>query len=395
MSDESGQEGTVGPPALSSPSLMLVAGEASGDLHGATLSRALRKQAPSWTLMGMGGPRMAEAGVRLLADHTGMAVVGSSEVFSRLPRLVRSFALLRRTLRIERPRALVLIDFPEFNLRLARVAWRLQIPVVYFIPPQVWAWRRGRARLIAKFATRVLAVFPFELSLYESVGARVEFVGHPLLDTLQPDLGRDSARRALGTPTEATVVGLLPGSRREEVERLLPPMVAAAHLVRREIPSARFFVSPAPSVDHTRVQALLTDPPPGLSLVWNQTREVMAAADLLLVASGTATLEATLIGSPMVVCYRVSRLSELMGRLLIRIPWVSLANIVAGRAVVPELLQGEATGSRLADEALKLLKAPERREAQCRAFSQLKGALGTPGVGERAAREILEVAQAV
>ncbi|MFQ5827990.1 MAG: lipid-A-disaccharide synthase [Candidatus Methylomirabilia bacterium] len=373
-------------------SLMLVAGEASGDLHGATLSRALKRQAPSWNLMGMGGPRMAATGVRLLVDHTGLAVVGGSEALPRLPRLVGSFRLLAKTLRTERPRALVLIDFPEFNLRLARVARRLEIPVVYFIPPQVWAWRPGRTRLIARLTTRVLAVFPFEPPLYETAGARVEFVGHPILDDLPLDLDRASARRALGTPADATAVGLLPGSRREEVDRLLPRMVEAAHLICREIPWVRFLVAPAPSVDRARVDALLTQAPPTLSLAWGRSREVMAASDLLLVASGTATLEAALLGTPMVVCYRVSRFTELIARPLIRIPWVSLANIVSGRGVVPELLQGQARPTRMAEEAVGLLKAPERLRAQRQAFAELKGALGSPGVAERAARQILEVA---
>lgn len=375
-----------------SPCLMLVAGEASGDLHGATLSRALQRQGPGWRLVGMGGPRMAEAGVRLLADTVSHAVVGAGEALSRLPRLFRAFTLLRREVKAQRPRALVLIDFPEFNLRLARVAKRLQIPVVYFIPPQVWAWRRRRARLLARFTTEILAVFPFEPGIYEAAGARVEFVGHPLLDVLPKSLSREDARSTLGAPPDATLIGLLPGSRREEVGRLLPPMAEAARRIREAIPQARFLVAPATSVDPVLVERLLRNAPLELARVRGRTYEVMAAADLLLVASGTATLEAALIGTPMVVCYRVSRLSELIARLLVRIPWVSLANIVSGRAVVPELLQDNATGARLAEEAVGLLRNPEGLRAQRLAFAKLKGTLGTPGVGERAARRILEVA---
>lgn len=371
---------------------MLVAGEASGDLHGATLSRALQRQGPGWRLVGMGGPRMAEAGVRLLADTVSHAVVGAGEALSRLPRLFRAFRLLRKEVMAQRPRAVVLIDFPEFNLRLARVAKRLQIPVVYFIPPQVWAWRRGRARLLARLATEILAVFPFEPRIYEAAGARVEFVGHPLLDVLPNGLSRNDARPALRVPLDATLIGLLPGSRREEVERLLPPMAEAARRIRETIPQARFLVAPATSVDPALVERLLRNAPLELLQVRGRTYEVMAAADLLLVASGTATLEAALIGTPMVVCYRVSRLTGMIARLLIRIPWVSLANIVSGRAVVPELLQDNATGFRLAEEAVSLLRNPEALKAQRLAFAELKGALGTPGVGERAARRILEVA---
>jgi lipid-A-disaccharide synthase len=340
----------------------------------------------------MGGPRMAEAGVRLLADTVSHAVVGAGEALSRLPRLFRAFRLLRKEVMAQRPRAVVLIDFPEFNLRLARVAKRLRIPVIYFIPPQVWAWRRGRARLLARLATEILAVFPFEPRIYEAAGARVEFVGHPLLDVLPNDLSRNDARPALRVPLDATLIGLLPGSRREEVERLLPPMAEAARRIRETIPQARFLVAPATSVDPALVERLLRNAPLELLQVRRRTYEVMAAADLLLVASGTATLEAALIGTPMVVCYRVSRLTGMIARLLIRIPWVSLANIVSGRAVVPELLQDNATGFRLAEEAVNLLRNPEALKAQRLAFAELKGALGTPGVGERAARRILEVA---
>lgn len=371
---------------------MLVAGEASGDLHGATLSRALQRQGPGWRLVGMGGPRMAEAGVRLLADTVSHAVVGAGEALSRLPRLFRAFRTLRKEVMAQRPRAVVLIDFPEFNLRLARVAKRLRIPVIYFIPPQVWAWRRGRARLVARLATEILAVFPFEPRIYEAAGARVEFVGHPLLDVLPNGLSRKDARPALRVPLDATLIGLLPGSRREEVERLLPPMAEAARRIRETIPQARFLVAPATSVDPALVERLLRNAPLELAQVRGRTYEVMAAADLLLVASGTATLEAALIGTPMVVCYRVSRLTGMIARLLIRIPWVSLANIVSGRAVVPELLQDNATGLRLAAEAVSLLRNPEALKAQRLAFAELKGALGTPGVGERAARRVLEVA---
>jgi len=373
-----------------SPCLMLVAGEASGDLHGATLSGALRNHAPGWRLVGMGGSRMAHAGVELLANPADRAVVGASEAVSRLPHLYRAFRVLCRALKAERPRVLVLIDFPEFNLRLARAARRLEIPVVYFIPPQVWAWRPGRARLLARLASRILAVFPFEPPIYEAAGGRVEFVGHPLVDLLPNGLSREGARHDLGVPRDATLVGLLPGSRREEVERLLPPMAEAARRIRERVPDARFLASPASTVDPRLVERLLRGAP--LELVRGRTYEVMAAADLLLVASGTATLEAALIGTPMVVCYRVSRLSGLIGRLLIRVPWVSLANIVSGRGVVPELLQGDATAARLAEEAVSLLKDRDRLRAQRLAFDELRGALGTPGVAERAARRILEVA---
>src|SRR5713226_6319571 len=208
--------------------IMRSAGEASGDLHGAVLCRALREVEPGVRLVGMGGTHMAAAGMDVIVDPTGRAAVGTSEALGHIPALYRAYRALGQRLRAERPRALVLIDFPEFNLRLARRARRAGVPVVYFIPPQLWAWRQGRVRQMARRVSRVLAVFPFEPALYERARVPVEFVGHPLLDVLPLDLTRDEARRRLPADPGHSLIGLLPGSRREEVERLLPPMLEAA-----------------------------------------------------------------------------------------------------------------------------------------------------------------------
>jgi lipid-A-disaccharide synthase len=323
---------------------------------------------------------------------TRLAVVGGSEAVRRVPALYRTYRQLVSRLKEEPPRAVVLIDFPEFNLRVARQAKRFGIPVIYFIPPQVWAWRQGRVRVIARLATSVLVVFPFEVPLYEAAGARVKFVGHPLLDALAAPPARRESRGTLGMPAETTLVGLLPGSRREEVLRLLPEMLRAAALIRGARPDVQFVLAPAPTVDGTLVLSLLAGAPVPVPVATGRAYEVMAASDVLLVASGTATLEAALIGTPMVVCYRVSRVSQLIGRLLLRTPWISLVNIVAGRAVVPELLQDDATGGRMAAEALRLLGSPEALGTQRAAFAEVRGKLGTAGVGERAALSVLEVA---
>ena len=383
--------------------IMLSAGETSGDLHGSTLCRALRDLAPSLRLYGMGGARMAAAGMEVIVDPTAQAVVGTSEAVGRVPALYRAYRALVRRLREDRPRVLVVIDFPEFNMRLARQARRAGVPVVFFIPPQVWAWRRGRVRLIARLATRVLAVFPFERPLYEAAGVPVEFVGHPLLDVLPPDLDRARARLGLGIEPDLSVVGLFPGSRREEILRLLPAMldaarrlVAPAELALR--PTPRFALGLAPSVDRRLVEELLAAAAraggPTVEILEHRTYELMAAADAILIASGTATLEAALLGTPMVVCYRVSPFTALISRLLIRIPRISLPNIVAGRDVVPELLQEEVTGARLAQEARRVLAEPGIATAQRAAFGELRGRLGEPGVGRRAARAVLASARA-
>jgi lipid-A-disaccharide synthase len=301
-----------------------------------------------------------------------------------------------RRLRTERPHVLVVIDFPEFNLRLARQAKQARVPVVYFMPPQLWAWRAGRMRQMASRVTQVLAAFPFERDLYESARIPVEYVGHPLLDVVPLALGRDDARQRLGLGKERTIIGLLPGSRREEVEQLLPPMLEAATRLAGADGRRGFVLGLAPTVSRASVEGFLSRAAgaPPVDIVEGLTHEVMAAADVLLIASGTATLEAALLGTPMVVCYRVSRLTEMVGRLLTRIPWISLPNIVARHTVVPEILQADVTGPRLAAEAERLLGDPAAPAAQRAAFKDLRERLGQPGVGERAALVILKVAGA-
>ena len=373
---------------------MLVAGEASGDLHGATLCRALRELDPGCRLFGMGGARMTAEGMKLLVDVTANAAVGGSEAFGQVPRLYRAYRELRAVFEgAERPAVLVLIDFPEFNLRLARAARRVHIPVVYFIPPQIWAWRGGRVKTIKQFVSLVLAVFPFEPPLYRRAGVPVEFVGHPLLDQLQAAPTREAARRRLGIDDRTAVIGLLPGSRHQEVVRVLPAMRGAAAEVLRTAPGTRFVLGLAPTIERDLVAQHLAGGPP-IEIVEGQTHAVIRAADLALVTSGTVTLEAALLGTPMVVCYRLSFVSELLARLVLRVPWVSLANLTLGRAVVPELYRRTTTSARLAREALRLLTDAGARETQRAAFNELAGQLGEPGVGARPARLVLAQAGA-
>jgi lipid-A-disaccharide synthase len=268
--------------------------------------------------------------------------------------------------------------------------------VVYFIPPQLWAWRAGRVRQMARRVKRVLAIFPFEPPLYERAGVPVTFVGHPLLDVLPLDLTRDDARRRLGVDPDHALIGLLPGSRPGEIERLLPPMLDAARRLAAADGRRRFVLGLAATVAREQVATIMTSGGPGLppiELVSGRTYEVMAAADTLLITSGTATLEAALLGAPMVICYRVSRLTELMARALTRVRWIGLPNLVSGRMVVPELIQGEVTGTRLAREAARLLDDPVAATAQRAAFKDLRARLGEPGVGLRAARAVLETAR--
>src|SRR5256712_7111441 len=333
---------------------------------------------------------MAAEGVELLVDVTGPATVGGTEAVGGVPGLYRAYRRLRAAVTgAERPDALVVIDFPEFNLRLARAARRAGVAVAYFIPPQVWAWRPWRVRLIRRVVTLVLAVFPFETALYRRAGVPVAFVGHPVLDALAEAPSRAQARRELDVDGDAPVIGLLPGSRRHEVAGVLPVMREAAALVAAAHPDARFLVAQAPTVD---AGALRGAGGPPLRVVTGRAYTVMRAADLLLVASGTATLEAALLGTPMVVCYRISRLTELLFKPLVRVPCISLASIALGRAVVPELYQRTLTGEALGRQALRLLDSPAALAGQRQAFGELAGQLGAPGVGARAARHVLDLA---
>ena len=374
--------------AAATDDVVLVAGEASGDAHGAALARALGTLAPDVRLTGMGGAAMAAAGVRLLHRAERVAVVGGTEAVSRLPAIWRAFRGLRRLLRQARPGVLVLVDFPEFNLRLARAARRLDVPVVYFVAPQVWAWRRGRLRAMARDVSRVLAIFPFEVALYQEAGVPVEFVGHPVLDAL-PALGRVEARAGLAEPGER-LVGLLPGSRDAELRHHLPVLLPAARALAVSEPGLRFVLPVAATLDPRSVRAAVVTAGLPVAVLRGQAHRVMAAADLLLVASGTATLEAACYGTPMVVLYRLSGVSYRVARLLVRgIPGISLPNIVAGRPVVPELIQEQATPEHLARTALALLRDEAARAAQRAALLEVRARLGSGGAGLRAAAAVL------
>jgi lipid-A-disaccharide synthase len=372
---------------------MLVAGEVSGDQHAAPVCQALRRLAPGVRLGGLGGPAMQDAGLEPIGDMRDLAVVGITEALRRLPALRRVFRLTAETLRRERPRALVLVDYPGFNLKLAAEARRAGVPVVYFVPPQVWAWRAGRIAAIRASVDLVLAVFAFEARMYGAAGIPVEFVGHPLVDVVEAVPDVREARRQLGLGQDDLVVGLLPGSRGQEILRMTPLLGEAAARLAHARPRARFVLAQAPGVTAEAVRRHL---PPGVQirLVAGHTGAVIRASDVVLVTSGTATLEAALLGTPMVICYRLSRLSETIGRRLVRIPWVGLVNIVLGRRVVPELcLRRDATPERLAAEALCLLDSPRALRAQREAFADLEAVAGPAGVAERVARHVLRVAR--
>ncbi len=369
--------------------VMMVAGEASGDLHGGGLVEALRRLAPHVIVEGMGGPRMREAGVHLLADAGQAAVVGLTELWEKRRTLSGALKRLRNHLRRDRPALLICIDFPDFNLLLARTAHRLGIPVCYFISPQVWAWRRGRIRTIRRLVRKMLVLFPFEETLYRQAGVDVTFVGHPLLDVLTTAPSREASRAALGVPDASPVLGLLPGSRAAEVRRHLPLLLDAAARLTAVHADLRLLLGVAPTVDSGSVEAMVRASAVPVQVLHGRTSEVMRAADLLLAVSGTVTLEAAILGTPMIITYRMGLLSAIVIGLLIRVRYIGLPNLVAGEGIVPELLQFQATPERLAAAASEILNSPERQARMRIALTEVRGRLGQPGATERAAREIL------
>ena len=373
--------------------ILIVAGEPSGDLHAACVVQELLRRAPHLTIEGIGGDRMRQAGVRLHAHAGDLAVVGIVEVAARLPAIWRAYRSMIRCLRERRPDLMILVDFPDFNLRLARRAFRLGIPVVYFISPQVWAWRAGRIRSIVKYVRRLLVIFPFEEGFYRERGVEAVYVGYPLLDRLTSLPSMEEARCRLDLEGEAPVLGLLPGSRVGEITRHLPILLRSIRHLMVERPGLRVIIAVADGLPLDLIRSYLNQEAISARVVQGRTYEVIAASDLILVASGTATLEAAIIGTPMVIVYRLAFLSWLLGRVLIRVPYVGMVNLVAGRRVVPELIQFHATPERIADEARRLLLSTEQRRRMRQDLQQVRDRLGPPGAVGRTVDAILECLQ--
>jgi len=371
--------------------VLMIAGEASGDLHGADLLRALRARVPRLEVFGIGGADLRAAGMQTVVDAGEVATVGVVEAVSHVRQLYGVYRTLVRRLREHPPDLCILIDFPEFNLRVARAAKRAGVPVLYYIGPQVWAWRRGRVRTIARRVDRLAVVFPFEPALYSGRECAVEFVGHPLLDRVAATKTRAATRAAHGFADDRPLVLLLPGSRRSEIERILPAMLDAVRTLAAD-PSRQFVLGLAPTVSRDAVEALVTRAGVAVPVVAGDTYDLMAAADLAIVASGTATLECALLGCPMVVVYRMSSLTYAVGRLLVRgVRHIAMPNIVAGRAIVPELLQGAASGSAIAAAARDILDQPGRRDEMVRDLRAVRTRLGRGGAAARAADIAVEM----
>ncbi len=373
------------------PSFLVVAGEASGDLHAAAVVRELRRRVPGAVCFGMGGDRMRAEGVETLYDAREVAVMGISEVLPRLPHILGALRGLARAGRERRPTAALLVDLPDFNLRLAARLKREGIRVVYYVSPMVWAWRPGRTRRIARVVDRLLCIYPFEEPFLRERGVPATYVGNPLLDEPAPAAGGAEARRGLGLDPALPTLALLPGSRSAEVERLFPVMLDAAERLASEGP-LQAIVPVASTVDQGRLEQLAEGRRARVFFRRGRTLDILAAADAAIVASGTATLETLLADRPMVVVYRVSWLSWLVARLLVRVAHVALVNLLAGRRLVPELLQRALTPTAVADALRTVWRDAGRRAELLAGYREVRETLGGPGASARVAEALLEVA---
>ncbi|HEV8041056.1 MAG TPA: lipid-A-disaccharide synthase [Bryobacteraceae bacterium] len=344
--------------------VLISAGEASGDLYAAGLVEALRRRNSSLEFFGCAGPRMQRAGVRAVVDSASLAVVGLVEVATHIPRIYGEYRKLIRAAEQERPDVAILTDSPDFHLRLARRLKRLGIPVIYLVAPQVWAWRKGRLPAMRQNIDQLLCIFPFEPEFFAAHGIDARYIGHPLTRLVKPSASREELRSRYGITDESPVVALLPGSRKGEIDRHLPVLLEAVRQIQQASQRlAPRFILAVPSANLIGPNFRERISETSIQVLEGQTWDVLACAELALAASGTVTIEATLVGTPMVTFYRVNKLSWLMGKFLVRVPFYSMVNLVAGRRIVPELMQSDMTPARLAGEALRLLGDRSARES--------------------------------
>ncbi|WP_337476096.1 lipid-A-disaccharide synthase [Acidaminococcus timonensis] len=372
--------------------VFISAGEASGDLHAAALTRAILQQDPSAQVFGMGGEALAAAGGEVVFNYKEYSVMGFVEVLKALPRLLGLKKAFRRLMEERRPDVFVTVDYPDFNMRVAKEAKALGIPVFSYIPPSAWAWRRGRAKMVAGLCTKVACIYPFAAQVYQEAGANVEFVGNPLVDIVQPEMSPQEAEAFLGKRPGHPVVLLLPGSRVKEITGVLPVMLQALPLIKKQQPDVDFVLQKAPSIDRDLLDSLLARSPEPVKVVEGHNYDVMTASDAALATSGTVTLEAALCGLPSVICYRASALSIFLARHLVYVKYIGLPNILAGKEILPELIQENMTPERMASAVLAFLE-PEGARSVRRELQQAVAKLGKPGAVDRTAALILETAK--
>ncbi len=372
--------------------IMFSAGEVSGDLHGASIAAAIKKLQPDARLFGFGGPQMEAAGVDLCCNMQDYSVMGFWEVLKNLRRMFKLRDHLLDIIKTEKPDVLVLIDYPDFNWRLAAKAKKLGVPIFSYIPPSAWAWRKGRAKAVAKLADQIAAIFPFETKVYEEAGARIEFVGNPLIDTVKPSLNKEAAAAYFGMDLKNDNVLLLPGSRKQEIEIILPEILKVAKVLAAKNQKTAFFLPAAPGISRQRLQEIVDAFGVNVAIKTEHTYDLMNICDFALATSGTVTLEAALLGLPSVILYKMSPISYFIGNLLVHLPNFSLPNIIAGERILPEFLQGEIQTDKVACEAMRFYKGSAEAAVVKEQLLQIRQKLGAPDAAGRVARLILATA---
>ncbi len=366
-----------------SKQILIIAGEASGDAHGAELVCAIKKRDETVSFYGVGGQGLKNQGVRIIADAADLSVVGITEVFAKMPAVWKSFSAVKQMLTHQRPDLVILIDFPDFNLRVAKIAKKLKIPVLYYISPQIWAWRSGRIHRIKRDVDHMAVIFPFEKEYYSAHGVPVTFVGHPLMDYY----ANIPLKECLEFDLQRPVVALLPGSRQIEIARNLPEMLAAASQLQQRFRHMEFIVSLAPSIQREQVESLIQNyrQTCRVSLMTGSIAKILQKSTLAVAVSGTVTLETAISGVPMVIVYRVSPVSYMLGKSLIRVDHIGLVNIIANERIVPELIQADANPTKIAQTVGQLLRSPDTFHEICQKLKMVRQRLGSPGAAEKTA----------
>jgi len=371
--------------------VLIIAGEASGDMHGANLVREMLNRDPALKFYGIGGKKMLQEGVQLLADASTMAVVSLTEVVFKLKDILKIMRTIKKSLDERRPDLVVLIDYPDFNLPVAKAARRHNIKVLYYISPQVWAWRQSRIEQIKKTVTRMAVILPFEVETYRRHGFAADYVGHPLLDMIKTTYSKKESRKKFDLHEDKITIGILPGSRMSEIKKLLPELLQAATIMKDSIPELQFVVPLADTLEEKNLTGIIAGFPIDVNVISGQTYDVVSCADLALVASGTATLETALLKVPMIIVYKISPLSYFIGKLFVRVKNIGLVNIIAEKTIVPELIQNDASGARIAREALSILGDETKKQAMIRELEAIRSRLGEPGAAIKTAKLALDM----
>jgi len=369
--------------------VMIVAGEASGDQHAADLVLALKERLPEIRFFGLGGEMLKRAGVSVELDLVSHAVIGIAEALAKIGEFFKILKLAETLLRERRPDIVILTDFPDLNFRIAAKAKLLGIPVAYYISPQIWAWRRGRIKTLKRLVDHMIVVFPFEEPIYRQAGIPVTFVGHPLLDLVKPEQDPEITRQQLLQGADGPLVALLPGSRAQEIEFLLPVMAQSGKRILSHFPGAKLFISLARTISAEQVQTILRAQGVFAELVTQNAYSARAAADIALVSSGTATLETAILGTPMLIGYRMKNLSYILARFFVKLSFFGLANLAAGEKIAPEFLQAEFNVDAVSRAAIKLLTDQQAAEKQKQGWARVRSRLGGAGAASRAAEVIL------